>query len=35
VPDAERRRLAAGVARATSGVKELRDQLTVTQQEAK
>jgi osmotically-inducible protein OsmY len=31
VPDAERRRLAAGIARSTSGVKEVRDQLTVKQ----
>jgi hyperosmotically inducible periplasmic protein len=29
VPDADRRRLAAGIARTTSGVKEVRDQLTV------
>jgi hyperosmotically inducible protein len=29
VPDAERQKVAAGVAKATSGVKEVRDQLTV------
>lgn len=35
VPDADRRKLAAEIVRATSGVKEVRDQLTVQQQEAK